>query len=207
MKSDAALGAGDAILIQGDFVPYQGANFRSFQHVGTISASNDWAPFHINTLSLAEALITFTVSVQTGATEFSGRIFVRHMKAGQQNVTDTLAGSVAKGDIIDNDLAISKAWSLFGIVAIIPFDTQNLDVATLEEKYMPDISFPIPDLDNGDYLSYDVRMDSGSLSGVVDLSMVINGIVKQKLYSKAGDFLRGSNIVLPGENESGGQQK
>ncbi len=190
----SGFGAGDTILIQGDFVPYQGARWSKFQEQGTLTTTNNWNPFYQQHMSIREVMVNFILNITVGATEYAGAVYIRKFKSGQQFITDTIASGKGSGDILDEDLVDSSSWSLHGIIGRIPFDTENLDVATAEEKGMETL-IQIPELENGDYLGYDLRIESGTLSGTVDMSFMILGSVTEFHYSKGGDFLEGSNIL------------
>ncbi len=180
-------------LIQGNFVPRQGTYFKHYNDYGAVIEATNWTLLHRQQIALAECNFQFQLQVTRGVDEFTGTVYIRRHKANLPIIVDTITTAEGIGDIIDEDIMDSKSHSLMGVIAAIDFDTEGLQAASeVKDVVLP---VPIAFMGEGDFLSADVKVKSGTLNGTLNLSAHWGGTITQKFWCENADFLEGSAIV------------
>ncbi len=189
-----------AILIQGDFIPYQGSPYKQHVSVGAISAAASWSTVFKSHMNLSNVMIDAKVNI-VFVDDFTATIYFRRIIAQQPAIVNTMtSAAVGIGDILDGDTVDSDSWSMHGIIGKIDIDGR--DLAAGQEKTMGG-TLQLPELNVGDLIAYDIRLTSGTIS-TLNLEFDLGGIVDDFIYCKNGDFLDGS-LVVNGDDLGGVQ--
>ncbi len=181
----AAASPDSVILIQGSFIPNEGAIFKQLIELGAVSISDDWISVNRYKfpLGLQNSQIKATMYGSLAAAPVGVELYFRKNKSREDQFVDTVAD--AAGDILDTDFIDQDNISGSGIIGSLSMEMNALQP---ENKETEVITFG--NAWRGDFLSWDMKLVSGAIgASVYKLSLIVAGIVPKQTWTEEGMFI------------------
>lgn len=173
------------LLIQGNFIPTKGAIFKQIAEIGGLLIAGDWdsANRFLFTTDLSRVQIKVTVNLTFSSAEYAAITYFRIRRHGDVEFTDTVA--TPRGDILDDDFVDQDNISAHGIIGQLSFITSS-DATSR----MFDVVLNVGNVKEGDYLSWDTKLVSGTEGGGNQATITVAGMIPFQGWCEEADFIQ-----------------